>query len=42
MKYAWIGAQRRDFGLDEMCRVLESVRAATSRGGSEASCIESD
>ena len=23
MKYAWIDAQRRDFGLDEMCAVLD-------------------
>ena len=36
MKYAWIDAQRRDFGLDEMCAVLgvsESGYRSWMRGG---------
>lgn len=36
MKYAWIDAQRRDFGLDEMCAVLdvsESGYRSWKRGG---------
>ena len=36
MKYAWIDAQRDDFGLDEMCRMLdvsESGYRAWRRGG---------
>ena len=36
MKYAWINAQRTEYGLDEMCRVLdvsESGYRAWKRGG---------
>lgn len=36
MKYAWIDAQRGDYGLNEMCRLLdvsESGYRAWQRGG---------
>ena len=36
MKYAWINTQRTEYGLDEMCRVLdvsESGYRAWKRGG---------
>ena len=36
MKYAWIDTQRTEYGLDEMCRVLdvsESGYRAWKRGG---------
>ena len=36
MKYAWIDAQRKDYGLDEMCQMLgvsESGYRAWQRGG---------